>query len=403
MKPKLLALITGLAGLLAQPAAAKTDTILPIASPWGGSMSAAEQAASAAQRPAYADANWNHEVCVIAYSFEDVPAEIARRRAALPRNHKYGPDEQEESNRLDELEREAAEHLANIPKCKGQFFRPALESLCRDRAGKNRFCDQLSGKVLPGVELVEDEAGFVRGLAWNKVGNLFSQGVAFAPAPWAASEDRRVDLARPDLSGIAYIAATNSAVKAADASPIRQHLGQWAFSVEMLRVPMAEAEAFLSDEIAQLSARTGMTPRVAGFDQFPQLHFQAYMFDILLEDDDAILAVEMRDGSRRQLDVTAPFASIPGGSPAFYTSFASYRIHAAAPLLADEMVTILDPDAAFLTASFAIRREDGQIDTVTLRTPLTGIAEAWRAMNAANLKAHLNILRDEEAHPGSRL
>ena len=146
-----------------------------------------------------------------------------------------------------------------------------------------------------------------------------------------------------------------------------------------------------------------MTPRVAGFDQFPQLHFQAYMFDILLEDDDAILAVEMRDGSRRQLDVTAPFASIPGGSPAFYTSFASYRIHAAAPLLADEMVTILDPDAAFLTASFAIRREDGQIDTVTLRTPLTGIAEAWRAMNAANLKAHLNILRDEDAHPGSRL
>lgn len=403
MKPKLLTLIAGLAGLLAQPAAAKTDTIPLIASPWGGSMSAAQQAASAKQRPAYADANWNHEVCVIAYSFEGVPAEIARRRAALPRTYKYGPDEQEEGDRLDELEREAAKHLANIPKCKGQFLRSALESQCWDRDGKNRFCDQLSGKALPGVELVEDEAGFVRGLAWNKVGNLFSQGVAFAPAPWAASEDRRIDLARPDLSGIAYIAATNSAVKTADASPIRQHLGQWAFSVEMLRVPMAEGEDFLSYEIAQLAARTAMTPRVADFGQFPQLHFQAYMFDILVEDDDAIIAVEMRDGTRHLLDVTAPFEPIPAGSPAFYTSFASYRIHAAAPLLADEMVTILDPDAAFLTASFAIRREDGQIDTVTLRTPLTGIAEAWRAMNTANLKADLAIRREEQATAGTKL
>ncbi|MEL7739748.1 hypothetical protein AAG614_15290 [Citromicrobium bathyomarinum] len=403
MKPKLLMAMAGLAGLLAQPAAAKTDTIALIASPWGGSMSAAQQAASAAQRPAYADANWNHEVCMIAYSFEGVPEEIARRRAALPRNHKYGPDEQEESNRLDELEREAAEHLANIPKCKGQFFRPALESLCRYQDGDNRFCDQLSGKVLPDVELVEDEAGFARGLAWNKVGNLFSQGVAFAPAPWVASEDRRIDLARPDLSGIAYIAATNSAVKAADASPIRQHLGQWAFSVEMLRLPVAEGEDFMGEEIAELASRTGMTTRVGGFDQFPQLHFQAYMFDILVEDDDAIIAVEMRDGSRRRLGDPAPFQSIPRGAPAFYTSFASYRIHAVTQLLAEEMVTILDPDAAFLTASFAIRREDGQIDTVTLRTPLTGIAEAWRAMNAANLKAHLGILRDEQAHTESAL
>ncbi|MBH1944875.1 hypothetical protein I5L01_11600 [Erythrobacter sp. YJ-T3-07] len=400
MKPKPLMAIAGLAGLLAQPAAAKTDTIPLIASPWGGSMSATQQAASAAQRPAYADANWNHEVCAIAYSFEDVPAEIARRRAALPRNHKYGPDEQEESNRLDELEREAAKHLANIPKCKGQFFRPALESLCRYRAGKNRFCDQLSGETLPGVELVEDEAGFVRGLAWNKVGNLFSQGIAFAPAPWAASEDRRIDLARTDLSGIAYIAATNRAVKAEDGSPAANSVGQWAFSIEMQRLKMADGGDRLTNLSAEFAAKTGMTTSIAEFDQFPQLHFQAYMFDILVADDAATLGLEMRDGTRRRLEQTASFRSVPGNSPTFYTSFASYRIHAIALLSPDEMRMILDPNAAFLTASFAMRLEDGRIDTVTLRTPLTGVADAWKAMNAANLDADRRIRRVLKADGG---
>src|SRR5690606_7659275 len=117
---------------------------------------------------AFADANWNHEVCVVAYSFEGVPAEIARRRAALQHTHKENAAQAGERRRLAMLERQAAEHLPNIPNCKGQFYRPALASLCNFQAGDNRFCAQLSGPILPGVELVEDEAAFVRGLAWNK-------------------------------------------------------------------------------------------------------------------------------------------------------------------------------------------------------------------------------------------
>lgn len=61
------------------------------------------------------------------------------------------------------------------------------------------------------------------------------------------------------------------------------------------------------------------------------------------------------------------------------------------------MRLILDPAAAFLSANFAMRLEDGRIDTVTLRTPLTGIAEAWKAMNAANLESHWRIRREERA------
>lgn len=400
MKSTFLNAAIGLVALVAQPLAARPAELALIPSPWGGSMSRAEQEASAAMRPAFADANWNHEVCVIAYSFEGVPEEIARRRKALQRGYKDGPAEAETRRQLAELERQANEHLPNIAKCTGQFFRPAVKSLCAYQAGENRFCAQLSGEALPGVELVDDEELFARGLAWNKVGNLFSKGIAFAPAPWAAADARSVDLARTDLSGIPYIAATNKAAKAEGGSPAGQSVGQWAFSIEMQRLKMADGDDSLTNLSAEFAAKTGMATSIAEFDQFPQLHFQAYMFDILVADDAAILGLEMRDGTRRRLEDIASFRTVPESSPAFYTSFASYRIHAVALLSPDEMRMILDPTAAFLTASFAMRLEDGRIDTVTLRTPLTGVADAWKAMNAANLDADWRIRRVLTADQG---
>lgn len=383
--------ITGGADAHAQPAM----SLIP--PPWSGGMSAADQAASAAKRPALADANWNHEVCVVAYSFEGVPEEVARRRAVLQRTHKENAAQAEQRRQLAALEHQAAEHLPHIPKCKGQFFRPALESLCDFQVGDNRFCAQLAGPALPGVELVEDRAEFVRGLAWNKVGNLFSKRVAFEPAPWATSDDRGVDLSKQAESGIAYIAATNKAVKHADGSPIGQGLGQWAFSIEMLRLPWRELEPDRIVFAGDIAVRTGMTASIGRYTQFPRLHFQAHMFDVLVESESATLGVEMQDGTHRELGVPAWFVPIPDGAPAFYSSFASYRIHAAIQLSADALRMILDPNAAFLTANFAMRLEDGRIDTVTLRTPLTGIAEAWKAMNAANLESHWRIRREERA------
>lgn len=359
-------------------------------------MSAADQAASAAKRPAFADANWNHEVCAIAYSYEGVPQEIARRRSSLRPMHKENSAQTEERRRLDELERKAAEHLPNIPKCKGQFYRPALERICDTLGRENRFCAQLSGVALPGVDLVGDEAGFARGLAWNKVGNLYSQGMAFAPAPWVTSDNRRIDMARPASSGIAYIAATNNAVKGPDLEPAGQGLGQWAFSVEMQRRPWSEMDSGQIESSSLLAGMTGL-PAMGHHGQFPRLHFQAQMYDILVADDKAAIAVVMRDGTQHSLRDPALFGEIPDSSPAFYSSFSSYRIHAVALPTADEMRLILDPAAAFLSANFAMRLEDGRIDTVTLRTPLTGIAEAWKAMNAANLEAHWRIRREERA------
>src|SRR5690606_41806829 len=133
----------------------------------------------------------------IAYSFEGVAQEIARRRAAMQRSHKEDSAEAEERRRIAELERLAGEHLPNIPKCTGQFYRPAVKRLCDQLASDNRLCAQLSGEALPGVELVEDDGGFVRGHAWDKVGELVSTGIGFAPAPWAASDHRGIDRPRP--------------------------------------------------------------------------------------------------------------------------------------------------------------------------------------------------------------
>lgn len=376
-------------------------TLPLIPSPWGGSMSAAEQAASAAKRPAFADANWNHEVCVIAYSFEGVPEEIARRRAALQRTHKEDSAQAEERRRLAMLERRAAEHLPNIAKCKGQFYRPALEHLCARQRSDNRFCAQLSGPALPGVELVADKWGFVRGLAWNKVGDLYSKGAAFAPKRWRPANDRGPMLDGHSVSGIAHIAAINEAVKGEDGRPLANDIGQWAFSIEMLRQKADELDAATTKQVRELADKTGMPAQVGRYAQRPRLHFQTYMFDILIDSDAATLAIEMADGSRRALGSPVRFHSLPENAPAFYTSFDSYRIHAAMLPTAEDMRLMLDPKAAFVTASFAMRLENGRIDTVTLRTPLTGVADAWQAMNAANLRAHRKIVEVEQTATGT--
>ncbi len=401
MKSRFLAAMALPAVLVSGPAGAMGTGAQPaiplIHSPWGGSMSAAEQAASAAKRPAFADANWNHEVCVTAYSFEGAADDIAERKAALQTTHKLNMAEFEERRRLAALERQAARHLPNIAKCKGQFYRPALERLCDRTRGDNRFCAQLSGAALPGVELVTDKAGFVRGLAWNKVGDIYSRGAAFAPDRWRPANNRGPVLAGPSVSGIAYIAATNEAVKATDRQPLEHGIGQWAFSVEMLRQKGDELDPATIRQARKLAKSTGMTAAVGHHVQRPRLHFQAYMFDILLEGERATLAVEMRDGTRRTLGAPVRFHPVPENAPAFYTSFASYRIHAAMLPTAKEMGWMFDPKADFLTASFAMRLEDGRIDTVTLRTPLAGIAEAWQAMNAANLDVHRRIERVAEA------
>lgn len=199
------------------------------------------------------------------------------------------------------------------------------------------------------------------------------------------------------MSGIAHIAAINEAVKGEDGRPLKNDIGQWAFSIEMLRRKSDDLRAAATEQTRELADKTGMPAMMGRYAQRPRLHFQAYMFDILIDSDAATLAVEMADGSRRALGSPVRFRSLPENAPAFYTSFDSYRIHAAMLPTVDDMRLLLDPKAAFVTASFAMRMENGRVDTVTLRTPLAGVAEAWQAMNAANLEAHREIAGGDQA------
>lgn len=408
----------------------------PLSSPWGGSLSAADQAASAATRPTLADANWNHEVCVIAYAYEEAGRKLAAAHADAERRRGEYSDE-----RWAAIEREIAQknaHIAkftrNIPKCRGQFFRPAIENACAATAGANRFCDQLKGAALPGVEMLDDRLAFAHGLAWNKIGDLFSKGVTFTPSPWRAAQvgsayrkpayamtvkadgsyyfetengprmalftdsllyhlrrarDSHVDAAA--TGGVPYIAATNKAVRA-DGSAPPTGLGQWAFSIDMMRRPVAEASEGERRFAAEMTRQTGLVTDLGTHLQLPRLHLQAQVYDILVQSDFARLAVEMGDGSQAALSEPAHFVAAPDdGSPRFGTSYASYQVHATMMPSAEDMETLLRPDATFLVARFEMLVEDGSIDIITLRTPLTGMGSAWQAMNAEHGRTRARI------------
>ncbi|ROT94138.1 hypothetical protein EB810_13795 [Altererythrobacter sp. FM1] len=396
----------------------------------------ADQKASAAVRPALADANWNHEVCVIAYAYEEAEQkmtanwETLQRRKADFDSETWAKLEQEMAQKRQHI----ARYTRNIPKCKGQFFRPALESVCANLEHPSRFCRQLQEGVLPGVELIDDRMEFAHGLAWNKIGDLFSKGVRFAPSRWlsgpAGSEDTpplfpvrvtpdgnyvfetengpRVGLFMDDLlyhlrnartsyieaaadTGIHYIAATNGAFRA-DGSEPPTGLGQWAFSIDMMRKPKDEVAELDPAYMEDMRAKTGLVTDLGAFWQLPRLHLQAQVYDILVQSDFARLAVELRDGSHIALNGRAWFQTAPDdGSPRFGTSYASYQVHAMMEPSVDDMRTVLRADAAYLTAQFEMMVEDGSIDVITLRTPLTGIGDAWAAMNAEHGKTRRHI------------
>lgn len=76
-----------------------------------------------------------------------------------------------------EFREEAAAHIRNIPKCKGLFFRPALEVHCDEyERARNRFCAILEGKDRDGVRLTSETTSFRSALAWSFVGAIVDRG-----------------------------------------------------------------------------------------------------------------------------------------------------------------------------------------------------------------------------------
>lgn len=164
------AFVASMLAILAWPQVSSAQanvTIVP--SPYGVTTPVADAADKFL--PIAGDAKWDHEVCVIAYRYayelEALPERIAARLEEFDENtagrisRGMSRDEitRARAETVDSLAKDerafrakAARNMRNIPKCKGTFYRPAIEAQCRkiDHT-QNRFCAILDGKELDGV------------------------------------------------------------------------------------------------------------------------------------------------------------------------------------------------------------------------------------------------------------
>lgn len=419
-----------------------------MASPWTGSMQPGNNASIGGDLPS--DVTWEHELCVHAYSFENLPAQIAGARAKLANEIDAFIATAREEGRVDrqieslveerfaayrsELERRiaAAEERASsareiVSQCKGTFFRPAVEQVCSgDAAWENRFCAQLGGTTLPGIRFSSDRFAFAHALAATHLETLGNPVISMAPGDWDAAflktfeqpqygmrvndegtiyfqtengprlpllnnsllyemrKARAEELAAASRTGIGFIYAMNEVVNRVSGEEVPGAIGQWAFSIEMERALKSELAPGAMDLVRRMEQRTGFVGDLGEYAQAPLIHFQAHMPGILVQSDYVRLAVANSDGTETPLQDNAWFESGEDRRAFFFTNSKSYRIHASVLPTADDLAAILEPGATHLVARFEMLLQDGSIDLVTLRTPLTGIADQWTEMNAAN-------------------
>lgn len=400
-----------------------------IASPFGGGLSEQEQAASADVEPPIRNAQWNHEACAVAYEaalqLEQIDA--ARRQAESLRSQATPEAFARHAAQLDAAEQQARRYARNVDRCKGAFFRPAVEISCRGANERNAFCGQLRGAMLPGVEFVDDKLEFAHSLSWNRIGKLYGQGTQFELQGWKAEAARPVgtpafELSRrstgvwfyksPDIdgpravfdrrelpplmlkarqaamdaasySGVPYVMAMSEAkVEKEGQWTDADTTGEWAVTLEFEPLPRATASPEVIDHARRVQERLGLATDLGDYLQVPRLHLQAMVFDVLVQSDHMLLAVAQPDGSHRTLAGPAFFSQIKPGSPAFKSSYPSYRVHAYAYPDVDDLALLLQAPEGALDASFEMMLEDGSIGLVTLRTPLAGLADQVPALNA---------------------
>lgn len=417
----LLALI--LASALTAPVRAAADvTIVP--SPY-------KFQEGTAFEPVARDAKWDQEVCVKAYHYayklDDLPEliadQIARFDADRDERRSRGASEAEiaaargemiESLADDEqsFREEAAKHTRNIPKCQGLFFRPALEAQCDEyERTRNQFCAILDGKDIDGVRLTSDIVSFRSALAWGFVGGIVDRGDAAAVSHWS------IDALRPDIDVLythdeimdgleadswssddaleqldsrlerdaSFVMAQSRFVDKQTGALSPHQFGAWALSIEFVRGDAETTAADERDAIAERTRAAGLFPTVGPYLQYPQLHFQLFLYELLLHGDMMQLSVEHADGSRHELSDPAKLAWHPGGVPTLHSSFPTYLSHAFMTPSADDWAALLSPQARQLVVEAKLMGPAGKIEPIAYVVPLGGLKQALDALHQKQL------------------
>lgn len=402
-----------------------------IASPFGGGLSEEDQAASADIQPPFHNAQWNQEGCAVAYEARIQLDQIAaaRRQAESVRAQADPTAYADHVAMIDAAEKQATKLARNVDRCKGVFFRPAVELACHGANERNAFCAQLQGTMLPGVEFTDHRLDFAHSLSWNRIGHLYSQGVKFELQGWKAEAARPAGVPAFQLaersSGLwmyqrstdagphllsdqrklpsLMIEARNAAMEAASSSGVPyvmamsearvrkdgqwteadSNTGEWAVTLEFEPVSRATATPEVIEHARRVQERLGLATDLGDYLQVPRLHVQALVFDVLVQSDHVLLAVARPDGSHRTLAAPAFFSVPKAGSPTFKSSYASYRIHAYAYPGVEDLALLLQSPDGVLDASFEMMLEDGSGGLVTLRTPLAGLADQVPVLNAS--------------------
>ncbi len=424
------AFAAALLAILAWPhvSSAQTNvTIVP--SPYGITTSGADAADKFV--PIARDAKWDHEVCVVAYRYayelEILPERIAARLEEFDENNAAriarGMSREEiararakSAATLADDERDfrqtAAKYTTNIPKCKGLFFRPAIEAQCDevDRT-RNAFCAILDGKELDGVRLTSDLASFRKELAWNFIGASKDRADVAALSGWSVGAlgpdskalhtyDEIMDRLEADTwspedsldqldsrlkNEASYVMSHSTWLDEKTGVPAQYQFGAWALSFGFVRGGDEGTEAAVRADIAERTRAAGLFPTVGPYLQYPQLHFQAFLYEVLVEGDTMALTVVDDDGSRHRLSAPATLASNPSGVPTLRSSFPSYLSHAFMIPTATDWEALLSPQARQLIVEARLMSDRGTIEPVAFPIALDGLAGALADLHAKQL------------------
>ena len=398
--------------------------------PYSGNMTDEEVASSSKANPPILDAKWEHEACTIAHSYKasepDFRRNLERDRlkaegditAFLANGGDQATADKARAEVKSAVENELADYqsmLNNIPKCKGTFFRPAAQEFCKEWEGRNTaapanpFCVAARGGALEGVSFSDDKLAMGQSVAWHSLGLSPSRPHGFMETDWftiGKKEYREPELDPVLQPGSIFLAdnsliesayektseAKEDAIQAALESEYRivmrgakatdiatektiSYLGGWNFSLEMIRVKKSDLAPGTLEQIQGLGAASGIPWDLGEYAQYPRLHFQANIPDVLVQSEAVWFQIESERGNRA-LEAVAPFELAADGAPTMMSSYQSKRVHAASIPTPADWQALRDPATITLVATTFITLEDGSIDQVNIPVSWRGFQQA---------------------------